>query len=155
VGVEAEMEGVFREIEGDDTCALPEFYSDLDKEPEEETRADERFRLALTFWPLAAPLTAFFTYDLVRTLFHALIDSARNWYSVDGGATEIQLITPVINGVVNPAVSVVLGTLIAATLNQLRMRQVTIRTCLNKEACGIRTLDRAIYAQVRRIYVCV
>jgi len=87
---------------------------------------------------------AFFTYEWVRDVFHALIASARTWYSVDGGATEIALITPVINGVVNPAVSVVLGTLIAATLNQLRMRQVNIRTCLNREACGIRALERAV-----------
>jgi len=142
---------VFAEMEaGTELCLLP-FYQDDAVQPAGDAASAERFRLLLTAWPLLAPVVAFFTYEWVRDVFHALIASARTWYSapaeeaerlpeasltatpggprysVDGGATEIALITPVINGVVNPAVSVVLGTLIAATLNQLRMRQVASR----------------------------
>lgn len=47
------------------------------------------------------------------------------------------MIQPMMNGIVLPTVSFALGTLSAATITSLRQRQVTIRACLNKEACLI------------------
>lgn len=126
-----------------DTCLLPIYF-------EEDTLASkakpdlERFQVLLTALPIVLPLLAFATYDNIVVFFHSALSFTRTWYSVDGGASEAALITPVINGVVQPAVSIVLGTLVASTLNALRNRQISIRASLNKEASDIRLLDASI-----------
>ena len=81
---------------------------------------------------------------MVISVFHDVNMIFQTWFSVDGGKVEIELITPVINGVVQPAAAIVFGTLVAATLTSLRNRQVAIRASLNKEACDLRTLDAVI-----------
>lgn len=125
--------------------------------------AAERFRLVLTAFPLLTPPLAFISYDSIVPVFHEIISFTKTWYtslspsppasaspfadiaaSVAGGQAEIALITPVINGIVQPAVSIVFGTLIASTLTTLRNRQVSIRACLNKEACDLRMLDATL-----------
>ena len=52
------------------------------------------------------------------------LSKARNYESVDGGAYEIAILTPTINGVVMPALSIAFGTLTATTINTLRQRQL-------------------------------
>ena len=134
-------------IEG--TCALP-IYLDEDEFNSVDPTARERFRIALSIVPFLCPIAAFFSYDFVVHCFHELVTASRPWFSVDGGSAETLLITPVINGIVLPSTSVVLGTLMASTLTSLRQRQINIRACLNKEACDIRTMDsvvNALYAQ--------
>jgi hypothetical protein len=86
------------------------------------------------YLPYIAPSFSFIFYDHIVSLYHNFISFGKAWYSVDGGATETQLITPVINGIVLPSVSIILGTLIATTITSLRNRQISIRECLNKES---------------------
>ena len=124
----------------DEVCVLP-IYDAILESKVRDTAGIEQFRLALTMFPVVLPLLAFLSYDSVVSGFHELVSFARTWYAVDGGKYELELLTPVINGVVQPGVSIVLGTLLASTLNTLRNRQVAIRTCLNKEACDIRMLE--------------
>ena len=127
-----------------DTCLLPTdedlnvFTTKIDPSNA------QTFRLALTLVPLTTPVVAFASYDLVFQAFRNVKDAFRSWYAVDGGSLERELLIPVVNGVVNPAVSIVLATLVAATLNSLRQRQIQIRTLLNQEACDLRTLDVAL-----------
>ena len=125
-----------------DACVLP-IYDEVESD-ERSLQALERFRILLSTFPVLMPIVAFASYDVVEGGFHNFIALARTWYAVDGGTAEITLITPVINGVIQPGVAIVLGTLIASTLNSLRSRQVAIRACLNKEACDIRMLDATI-----------
>ena len=60
------------------------------------------------------------------------------------GSVEVQLLAPVIGGVVQPTVSIVLGTLLATTINALRVRQVNIRAAINKEASDLRSMESAL-----------
>ena len=129
----------------DYSCELPIYLFEDDEISRAEDCAEkERFRLALTVFPIIAPLAAFASFDVVLGLFHSLNAAFQTWFSVDGGKVEIELITPVINGVVQPAVAIIFSTIVAATLTSLRNRQVAIRASLNKEACDIRTLDAVI-----------
>jgi hypothetical protein len=128
-----------------DVCLLPEYFEE-DQIASLEENALKRFRITISLVPIIAPILALLGYDATVDVFHDLVKLSNTWYSVDGGAAEAQLITPLINGVVQPAVSVVLGTLVASTLTQLRNRQINIRASLNKEASDIRMLDAAINA---------
>ena len=69
---------------------------------------------------------------MTRTTLDLLAN--RNWESVDGNAYEIAVLEPTLTGIVLPAVSITLGTLLATTVGTLRERQVEIRSCLNREA---------------------
>jgi len=64
--------------------------------------------------------------------------------AVDGGRQQVEELQPVINGVVLPAVSFALGTLSATSIQSLRQRQVSLRACLNREACLIDLLSSAL-----------
>ncbi len=130
----------------EDACVLPAHYEEVDETSGLiSDSALESFRLKLTVLPIMLPLVAFVKgYDGVVLVYHSIVDITRTWYSVDGGTLEAVLLTPVINGVVQPAVSIVLGTLVAATLNSLRNRQLAIRAALNKEAVDIMALGALI-----------
>ena len=126
-------------------CELPVYLFEDDEISRAEYKAEkERFRLALTVFPIIAPLAAFAGFDVVIKLYHSLNAAFQTWFSVDGGKVESELIAPVINGVVQPAVAIIFSTIVAATLTSLRNRQVAIRASLNKEACDMRTLDAVI-----------
>mmetsp|Transcript_30289 Transcript_30289/g.57254 ORF Transcript_30289/g.57254 Transcript_30289/m.57254 type:complete len:546 (-) Transcript_30289:446-2083(-) len=65
--------------------------------------------------------------------------------AVDGNQFANNLLRPTITGVVVPVISIALATLVSTTVNVLRERQVEIRALVNKEACDLRLLRRAIF----------
>ena len=79
---------------------------------------------------------------MTRTTLDLLAN--RNWESVDGNAYEIAVLEPTLTGIVLPAVSITLGTLLATTVGTLRERQVEIRSCLNREASEISVLESSV-----------
>ena len=60
------------------------------------------------------------------------------------GAYQAEIITPAVNGIVLPAISILFATLISQTVTTLRQRQVDVRTCLNLEGCELRNLDSLV-----------
>jgi len=64
--------------------------------------------------------------------------------NVDGGQFTVNLLRPTITGVVVPVISIALATLVSTTINVLRERQVELRALINKEACELRLLRRAL-----------
>ena len=65
--------------------------------------------------------------------------------AVDGGQFTVTLLRPTITGIVVPVISIALATLVSTTVNVLRARQVELRALINKEACELRLLRRAIF----------
>jgi hypothetical protein len=65
--------------------------------------------------------------------------------NVDGGQFTVTLLRPTITGVVVPVISIALATLVSTTINVLRARQVELRALINKEACELRLLRRAVF----------
>lgn len=118
---------------------------------ETETTSLQNYATTLSLLPILAPVVAFFTYDNVVCFYHDAIQLGRSWYSVDGGIAESQLLIPVVNGIILPSISIVLGTLVSSTLIDLRNRQVRIRECLNKEAADINTMSTIIDALYSRV----
>ena len=87
------------------------------------------YRISLAAFPIVFPVIAFVNYELTVQVFHEGLEllsfQSKTWYSVDGGQAEAVLIQPLINGIVQPSVSVILACLIASTLTSLRNRQVS------------------------------
>lgn len=65
--------------------------------------------------------------------------------AVDGNQFRTELLRPTIVGVVVPVISIALATLTSSTVNVLRARQVELRALVNKEACELRLLRRAVF----------
>jgi len=101
---------------------------------------------ALRFVPIVMPLLAYSTYESTAQLFDnaVTIISNNNWIAVDGGAYQAEIITPAINGLVVPSIALLFATLVANTINSLRLRQQQIRTSLNTEANDIRMLSTMV-----------
>ena len=101
---------------------------------------------ALRYIPIVMPLLAYSTYESTAQLFDnaVTIISNNNWIAVDGGAYQAEIITPAINGLVVPSIALLFATLVANTINSLRLRQQQIRTSLNTEANDIRMLSTMI-----------
>ncbi len=110
---------------------------------DEEDQRLADYSTLLTVVPIVVPLSAFYFYDLFVGLYHDVITLGQTWYSVDGGELESTLLIPVVNGIVLPSISIVLGTLVSSTLTNLRNRQVAIRECLNREVADLTTLASA------------
>jgi len=93
--------------------------------------------------PIVAPSVAFLTYDIVASSFSTLIDvvAQNKWVAVDGGSFQAKIITPTINGVVLPAISVLFATLASTTIRTLRDRQLDIRSAINAEAGELRAME--------------
>ena len=98
--------------------------------------------------PFVAPVLAFGSYDLVSNAFGAFVEflAQNNWVAVDGGAYQAKIITPTINGIVLPAISVLFATLTSTTVITLRDRQVQIRQSINAEAGELRALEYLLSA---------
>ena len=62
----------------------------------------------------------------------------------DGGLYQIQIITPAINGIVVPSISILFATLISNTVTALRQRQLDVRTKINTEASELRVLSSMV-----------
>lgn len=90
----------------------------------------------------AVPIISFLTLDdaiaLVRKFVYLI--SSQSWLPADGGKYQAEILTPTLNGIVLPTISISLGTLVAGTISSLRDRLNTLRTCLNKESFDIRML---------------
>ena len=91
------------------------------------------------------PLTALALLPGLSFLTENFLQIFRMAEPVDGGRLSVELLQPIVNGVVLPTFSIALGTLFATTINVLRQRQVDIRADLNNEVCELRLLRRAIF----------
>ena len=111
--------------------------------------------LALQYIPLLMPVLAYSTYEPTAQLFDSLVEliSNNNWVAVDGGAYQSSIITPAINGLVVPSMSLLFATLIANTINTLRQRQLQIRTSLNIEANDLRMISVMVDAMPAELYL--
>lgn len=125
-----------------DVCIVPDTAS----EGRQQKRSDRLMDVALVAAPFLLPAVAFCTWESVARSSRELLDTmvGRSFISVDGGALEIALIVPTVNGIVVPSISIVLGTLCAGTIGTLRQRQETMRARLNAESCDITALQSLI-----------
>lgn len=98
--------------------------------------------------PIVTPILAYLSYDFVATTFsHAVEFVANNkWVAVDGGNYQAKILTPTINGVVLPAISVLFATLASTTIRTLRDRQLDIRQAINTEAGDLRAMEYLLAA---------
>ena len=94
---------------------------------------------ATCLWPGCPCFFRLLPFSGTMKYFHLsrgpLTTGPRKLDGSDGGKKQVELLQPVINGVILPAVSIALGTLSATTINSLRDRQRQLRACLHKEAC--------------------
>jgi len=131
------------EIQCEDVCIVPP--DDLDASA---TDGDRMLPLdvAMVMAPFVAPACGFLLYERLAGVVRYVLDgfAHRSFYTVDGGVYEIQILTPAINGIVVPCISIALGTLCATTIGALRQRQETMRACLNTEACELHILRSVI-----------
>ena len=106
----------------------------------------DRQDYAFIFIALVPCLLAFWSWeDLSRSLAQWLTYNSAMGKAVDGNKFASDLLRPTITGVVVPVISIALATLVSTTVNVLRARQVDIRALINKEACDLRLLRRAIF----------
>ena len=130
-------------IDDVDVCILPPSEEEVADSAKDLLASTRNFDLSLQSLPVVAPVLAFASYQQVagfsRMTFEAL-SKTRNYESVDGGAYEIAILTPTINGIVVPALSIAFGTLTATTINTLRQRQLDARTQLNRELSDLQML---------------
>eukprot|EP00984_Skeletonema_dohrnii_P014733 scaffold6243_cov108-Skeletonema_dohrnii-CCMP3373.AAC.2 len=98
--------------------------------------------LTLRYLPFIMPIVAYSTYESTARMFNKMVEfiSDNNWIAVDGGQYQAEIITPAINGLVVPSLSLLFATLVNNTINTLRQRQLQIRTSLNTEANDLRVL---------------
>ncbi|GMI05123.1 hypothetical protein TrVE_jg12258 [Triparma verrucosa] len=94
--------------------------------------------------PILFPITSFLFYTPIASGFRTLLEvlnTDRNWIPVDGGAYQIEILTPSINGIVLPSLCILFATLVSTTITQLRDRQLAVRTCLNIESSDLSRLS--------------
>ena len=112
---------------------------------DDEIRDRQDYAFVIT--ALVPCVLAFLSWeDLSRSLAQWLADNAAmGGKAVDGNKFASDLLRPTITGVVVPVISIALATLVSTTVNVLRARQVDLRALINKEACELRLLRRAIF----------
>lgn len=113
-------------------------------EEEDESRSREDY---IFFLVALAPCILAFTFwqDISLGLSTYLDEHGAVGRGLDGNQFANSLIRPTITGVVVPVISIALATLLSNTVNILRDRQVQLRSFINKEACDLRLLRRAIF----------
>lgn len=121
----------------------PDDYEIIEKE--EDVNTNSEIYLLYTL-PFVIPMLGYLLFDPISTITHntILVLGNKNWVVVDGGQYNAALLTPTINGVVIPTISIALATLVAGTISSLHDRQNVIRSCINKEACDIKQLYTTI-----------
>ena len=112
-------------------------------EQQEETRdVQDQFFVLLALVP---SIIAFDVWDEISHTLAVFLDkTGAIGRAVDGGQFAVNLLRPTITGVVVPVISIALATLVSTTVNVLRARQVELRALINKEACELRLLRRAV-----------
>jgi len=133
-------------IENGLECALPPNDEDMLEVWKGMMAETKTFDTLLVATPILAPLAALISYETAARVTRFCLDSLihRTWESVDGNTYQISILTPVVNGIVVPAVSIALGTMTATTVSTLRQRQVEIRNLLNSELCTLDIMRAAI-----------
>lgn len=110
-------------------------------ENEVRDRQDNYF-LALALLPA---VLAFLSWENVSFGVSMFVDTYGVVKTADGNQFANNLLRPTITGVVVPLITIVLATLVSTTVNVLRQRQVDLRGYINKEACELRLLRRAVF----------
>jgi len=101
-------------------------------------------------FPFIIPFVAFFSFEKSNELVHWTVETIQQdlkWEMVDGGAYQAALLVPIINGIVLPALSITLGTLVALTVTTLRTRQVRAYVALIELFHGY-LISLSVYALV-------
>lgn len=112
---------------------------------EQEANVRQREDAVLLFLALSPAFVAFISWKQISLGMATLVDMyGAMGKAVDGNAFANQLLRPTITGVVVPVIAIALATLVSTTVNVLRDRQIQLRSLVNKEACDIRLLRRAI-----------
>ncbi|KAL9188589.1 hypothetical protein ACHAXT_006967 [Thalassiosira profunda] len=94
---------------------------------------------------LLPALVAFVSWEDISFGLSEFLDMYGVMKSADGNQFANNLLRPTITGVVVPVLSIALATLVSTTVNVLRQRQVDLRALVNKEACELRLLRRAVF----------
>jgi len=113
------------------------------------TRETRTYDWTLACVPVLSPFLAFSTYEGVARETRAVIewfDRQNAWFSADGNLYEIEILTPLVTGVVMPTLAVALATLAATTISTLRQRQLDVREALNAELCELALLRATVLA---------
>ena len=122
--------------------ALPAEF--VRRPPDDNEKEDEAEFIVTDLFLLVAVLPPLLGFVFYPTLAYLTEQGIRAFgplgVSVDGNQLAVELLRPTATGVVLPTLSIVLGSLLATTINVLRERQVTLRASLNKEACEMRLL---------------
>ena len=112
-------------------------------EEEEEGRdTQDNFFLIAAFLPA---IIAFVSWEGISFGLSEFLDMVGVVGTKDGNYFSNNLLRPTITGVVVPVISIALATLVSTTVNVLRQRQVDLRAHVNKEACELRLLRRAVF----------
>lgn len=111
------------------------------KEDQERDQQDNYFLMA-AYLPA---LLAFMSWENISYGLSSFIEAFGSVPSADGNQFRTSLLTPTITGVVVPVIAIALASLISTTVNVLRERQVNLRAFVNKEACELRLLRRAVF----------
>ena len=115
------------------------------RQTEQEDEARDQLDTVFLMLSVAPSLLAFLLWeDISHSLAVFLDQYGAIGRAVDGGQFAVTLLRPTITGVVVPVISIALATLVSTTVNVLRARQVELRALINKEACELRLLRRAI-----------
>lgn len=113
------------------------------REDEARDRQDYFFLLEA----LVPSVLAFIFWDDVSRALSVYLDA----HGVLGAPGSDQFVNdvlrPTITGVIVPVLGIALATLTSTTVNVLRERQVELRSLVNKEACDLRLLRRAVFGE--------
>lgn len=113
---------------------------------EQEDEARERQDIYFLGLALVPCILAFVTWDEISLSLAQFIEEHGAYgKTADGNQFAVNLLRPTITGIVVPVISIALATLVSTTINVLRNRQVELRALINKEACDLRLLRRAIF----------
>jgi hypothetical protein len=113
-------------------------------EEEDESRSREDYVFLLV--AVVPCILAFIFWENISLGLATFIDEyGAVGRAADGSQFANSLIRPTITGVVVPVISIALATLLSNTVNILRDRQLQLRSLINKEACDLRLLRRAIF----------
>jgi Protein of unknown function (DUF4239) len=143
--------GTFFDIDEEhhgEVCSIDSHHSiEYNKlEDDQERRFWQTLSIVVNLLPIVSPVAAYFTYEELAQQMNWFVEllSDNTWVAVDGGDYQAKLITPAINGVVVPAISILFATLISNTVSSLRQRLLDIRSAINMESGDLRVLATMI-----------
>lgn len=121
-------------------------YKHRQKKNEEDDESRSREDYVFLLVAVVPCILAFIFWENISLGLATFIDEyGAVGRAADGSQFANSLIRPTITGVVVPVISIALATLLSNTVNILRDRQLQLRSLINKEACDLRLLRRAIF----------